>query len=460
MSNSNTNAPTNHYSPRAGLVALGLKIVQLDLLSPLRKHFKLNQKTVKFSPFQKLLTALVAILAGACGLVEINKLVKADPALFKAFGLPGCPDQSGVQTTLSECTPQNVWQLHEAFKEIYQKYSLGYHHNYAKKWQVLDGDITGLPCGVKAALATKGYFAKQRNRRGRQIGRVLASCYKEIVVERLFAGTVQLNRSLPQLVEESEEVLKLTPAQRARTIWRIDSGGGSLEDFNWLLKRGYQIIGKDCSAKRADHLCQSVKIWLADPLNPGREVGWVTEEANEYVRPVKRLGVRCRKQNGQWGCAVIITTLPSLAVLELAPPKIELASHRQQVELAYAYFYDERGGGIETEFKEDKQGLGLSKRNKKSFEGQAVVVELTALAHNLLIWARGWLAQTEPRLNHYGIKRLVRDIFAVAGLVSFDTDTHIYQITLNAADSFARLLLESLVALLASQHVGVILYKT
>jgi hypothetical protein len=110
------------------------------------------------------------------------------------------------------------------------------------------------------------------------VGRVLASWYKEIVMERLFAGTVQLNRSLPQLVEESEEVLNLTPSQRARTIWRLDSGGGSLEDFNWLLKRGYQVIGKDYSAKRANQLCQSVKIWLADPLNPGREVGWVSEE--------------------------------------------------------------------------------------------------------------------------------------------------------------------------------------
>ena len=41
------------------------------------------------------------------------------------------------------------------------------------------------PCGEKAAFATKGYFAKQRNRRGRQLGRVLASHYAEIVVDRL-----------------------------------------------------------------------------------------------------------------------------------------------------------------------------------------------------------------------------------------------------------------------------------
>ena len=32
---------------------------------------------------------------------------------------------------------------------------------------------------------------------------------------------------------------------------------------------------------------------------------------------------------------------------------------------AYVTFYDQRGGGIETSLKGDKQGLGLTKRNKK-----------------------------------------------------------------------------------------------
>jgi hypothetical protein len=43
---------------------------------------------------------------------------------------------------------------------------------------LLDTDMTGQPCGRKAAFATKGYFAKQRNRRGRQLGRVLATRYR------------------------------------------------------------------------------------------------------------------------------------------------------------------------------------------------------------------------------------------------------------------------------------------
>ncbi len=57
-----------------------------------------------------------------------------------------------------------------------------------------------MPCGPTAAFASKGYFAQQRNRRGRQLGRVLASQYDEVVVDRLFEGTVQLNRALIPLM--------------------------------------------------------------------------------------------------------------------------------------------------------------------------------------------------------------------------------------------------------------------
>src|SRR5437899_2483067 len=76
----------------------------------------------------------------------------------------------------------------------------GYRHDYAHHWQLLDVDISGWPCGKKAACATKGYFAKQRNRRGRQMGRVLASHYDEVVTDRLYPGTTQLATALPDLV--------------------------------------------------------------------------------------------------------------------------------------------------------------------------------------------------------------------------------------------------------------------
>ena len=77
--------------------------------------------------------------------------------------------------------------MEHALDTIYRQHSQGYQHDYQADYQILDVDMSGLPCGPKAAFATKGYFAKQRNRRGRQLGRVLASRYQEVVVDRRLA---------------------------------------------------------------------------------------------------------------------------------------------------------------------------------------------------------------------------------------------------------------------------------
>src|SRR5207247_4734352 len=128
----------------------------------------------------------ITILAGAHGLVEINTRLRADVGLQRAFGRTRCVEQSVVQDTLNASTAENVKQMEHAIDSMYRQQSQGYQHNYQASFQVLDVDMSGLPCGPKAAFATKGYFAKQRNRRGRQLGCVLASRYGEIVVDRLF----------------------------------------------------------------------------------------------------------------------------------------------------------------------------------------------------------------------------------------------------------------------------------
>jgi hypothetical protein len=55
---------------------------------------------------------------------------------------------------------------------------------------------------------SKGHFAGQKNRRGRQLGRVVATLYDEIGVDRLYDGKRQLDRSLQELVIATENVLE------------------------------------------------------------------------------------------------------------------------------------------------------------------------------------------------------------------------------------------------------------
>ncbi len=211
-----------HFTACASLAALGVQLKRLDVFGPIRETVTIAQKTVKHTPSDKLYDAFISLLAGAHGLVEINTRLRSDPWLQAAFGRAACAEQSLVQETLDACTAANVGQLEQAMDVIYRQHSQGYRHDYRASLQILDVDMSGLPCGPKAAFATKGYFAKQRNRRGRQLGRVLASHSAEIVVDRLFDGRTQLTKALQPLVQAAERTLKLNKTKRMRTIVRVD----------------------------------------------------------------------------------------------------------------------------------------------------------------------------------------------------------------------------------------------
>jgi hypothetical protein len=214
-----------------------------------------------------------------------------------------------VQETLNACTEENVSQMQQALDRIYQQHSQASRHGYQTGFQLLDVDMSGMPCGPKAAFATKGYFAGQYHRRGRQLGRVLATLYEEVVVDRLFAGNVQLVKALQPLMEAAEATLQLDERRRVRTIIRVDAGSGTLDDLNWLLARGYEIMAKEYSGKRVLRLVETVTEWVQDPVWSERSFGWVTEAAPGSVRPVRRLAVRCRRQDGTFAYGVLICSL-------------------------------------------------------------------------------------------------------------------------------------------------------
>jgi hypothetical protein len=347
-----------------------VKLNQLDLFGPIRTTVHIKQKTVKHTPVNKLYDALISLLAGAHGLIEINTRLRTDPALQHALDL------------------------------IYQQHSQGYRPDYEASFQLLDVDMSGLPCGPKAAFATRGYFAGQYHRRGRQLGRVLATQYEEVVVDRLFAGNVQLIKALQPLVEAAETTLHLDEAKRARTIIRVDAGAGTLDDINWLLSRGYEVVAKEYSGPRIRHLVGTVAAWVQDPDWSERSFGWVTDPPTSYVRPVQRIAVRCRRQDGTFAYGVLICSLSAEQVLAVLRHTSAQAADPVAVLLAYVTFYDQRGGGIETSLKGDKQALGLTKRNKKRFEAQHMLTLLGSLAHNVVVWARHWLAV--PQVQHWG----------------------------------------------------------
>lgn len=462
MSQSTTSFDTQ-FSPHASLAALVAQMRRRGIFDLLRVGVQLDQKTVKDSPQDKLLDILLSLLCGAQSLVQLNTELRADPALQRAAGRSRCCEQSVAQQTLDAATAQNVAELQQVHTTLLRRYSQLAQHAYRSRWLVLDIDLTGRPAGPTAEQSVKGYFSQARHRRGHQQGRVLASQYGEIVCDALSPGNTLLVQVLPALIQQAEQVLGSTPARRRRTLVRMDGGGGSVGNLNFLLKRGYAIASKDYSVRRASLLARRVTQWVPDTQQPTRQMGWVPQDSEEYVRPVRRLAVRSRTAKGRWHYAVLLFAgLSDQDILTLMGE----SPHADATTLmrAYLHFYDQRGGGIESSFGQDKSGLGLTKRHKKRFEAARLLMLLGTLAHNLLLWARRWLAQSSPehaaRLQHYGIKRLIRDLAHISGSLTFDGQGRLQQITLNSANSLTKLMLVPLQHLLAPSSIAVILDKT
>lgn len=462
MSQSTTSLHTQQSS-HASLAALVAHLAARGIFDQLRQGVRIAQKTVKDSPQDKVQDILLALLAGSQSLVQLNTLLAQDAALQQAAGRSRSAEQSVAQQTLDAATAENVDQLQQVLTTLLRCHSQVAHHAFRSQRLILDADLTGLPAGKRAEGSVKGYFSQPKNRRGRQQARVLASQYDEIVLDVLYPGNTLLVTVLPDLVKQAEQVLGLKPSARRRTLYRIDGGGGSINSVNTLLEQDYAVVTKDYSFRRTAQLAKSVKEWVPDSAQPNRQMGWVSQESREYVRPVRRLAVRSKSSKGRWQYAVrLFANLSDSDLLTLMGerPTTEAAT----IMGAYLHFYDQRGGGIESSFGQDKSGLGITRRNKKRFDAQRFLMLLGTLAHNLVVASRRWLAQESPeaarRLQHYAIKRMIRDLYQINGVLCFDAQGRLYAITLNAVSSLARLILVPLRHLLAPSSIDVTLDKT
>jgi len=447
------------FSAYASLAVIGLRMRQMKIWKTIEEHVQIHQKTIRHTPLEKLLDAFINILTGGRGLVEINTRLRPDGLLQRAFGRTCCAEQSTVSQTLNRCTDETVVQMREALTQIYRRRGQGFGHRYQKQMHLLDVDMTGLPAGRQGEGVTKGYFAGQRKRRGRQLGRVLATLYEEIIVERLYRGTVQLEQSFQALVEAAEQVLALSPEQRRGVVLRVDGGAGRDADINWALERGYHLMVKVKNWKRTHKLLGSVRIWYQDPHCAHRQIGWV-EAPHRYVKPTRQVATRQRKDDGKYVERVLVFTLSDAELFEQARQPYRKQASPQQVLLAAVNAYDLRGGGVETSIKGSKQGLGLNKRNKRCFAAQEMLVLLAQLANNMMVWLRRLLERDRPEFRHWGMLRLVRDLCRISGKMKLDSRGRIVGIKLNKAHPLAEAVTEAFAPVLARDGVSLNLGKT
>lgn len=201
---------------------------------------------------------------------------------------------------------------------------------------------------------------------------------------------------LQPAVQATEIALDLAPNQCQRIVWRIDGGAGSDKHLVWLLGRGYHVVAKGMSNRRAEALARRVRRWDA------YQDVWLGEvdPPVDYGHPV-RVFVKRRLKEGAF--------CHSYYVSSLSLPSKGL----------FMACYDKRGGAEVEQFRSDKSGLSLEVRRKHSFLAQKGFILLTDVAHNLLadFYHRALIG---TRFEAYGAKRIVRDLLNVPGRLVFD----------------------------------------
>lgn len=395
----------NRYSPQAGTAVMGQVLRQMGVCAEIEEKVRIPMQTRKYAPAEKINSILMGMLAGISGLIEMNTQVRADLALQQACGLAGCAEQSTLSRTLDACTEENVRQLRSVNETWLQRHGRAARHDFQRSLLILDVDLSALPCGKQAEQATQGYFPQKRGARGRQVGRVLASPYDEIIWEGVYAGNRQLVHAQRELIENSEEVLHLDESQRPRTLIRMDSGGSRNEEVNWLLERGYQVLTKITNYKRCKRLAASVQTWFTTATRKDHEFGWV-QQPYAYARPTWQLAIRFLDARGKTHLHILILTPLSEWASDTLTP--------QQRAEAMLQLYDQRGGGVETSFRKSNEGLNWRKRNKRKKVAQEMLLVLAQLAYNLLSWLAHRLSTSSTRL---GFKRLMRDVLGIPGSV-------------------------------------------
>jgi len=384
---------------RASLCALGEYLRRHCFFAPLWEQVQVPQKTVRYRPIEKVLDGLLGILCGAKTISQSNITIRVDPAVQRAFGRTGCAEQSAIARTLQASTAETVDQFSRVSWYYLKRDGQTPHHRFAERRLWVDVDITPLPIGAQADGSERTWMGRNRSKTGRKVLRWTASDYREILHETLLRGKASAVPALKTALGELETRLGWTRERRQRVVLRLDGGFGTTEILNWLLSRAYQVVAKISHSGRVRKLRQAVGPWQPTS-SPGRDIAAVLHP-HRFCRTTRQWVIRTPKEKGGYQYAVLVTTLSDLDPVALADA------------------YDGRAR-IEATFCQDKQALGLVTRRQRRWEAQQMVLLLARLAHHLLLWGKQWLSRvpsTRRRLQDYGLVRLLRDVWAVPGVI-------------------------------------------
>jgi hypothetical protein len=143
------------------LAALGYALRRAHVLDPLAQVTP-PIKVIAHTSTDKIIEALVLILAGGRATSQANLLLRPNRSLAQAWGQAQFAEQSTLADTLDAFEVSCVTQLRQAFEAltVQQSHTLAHDFRSGRLW--VDDDLTGLPASRRAQGSTKGYFAGEK----------------------------------------------------------------------------------------------------------------------------------------------------------------------------------------------------------------------------------------------------------------------------------------------------------
>ena len=145
----------------------------------------------------------------------------------------------------------------------------------------------------------------------------------------------------------------LTPAQRRRTVRRLDGGFGTEAKLNWALWHGDHVLAKGYRGKRANAVARAVARW--EEWRAGERWLASAPTRRRYDRRTQTAVWKWKTEPGTYGHSLLTTSLLEHTLAALAEA------------------YDDRAA-IEAEMKAEKGGRQLHRRRQRRLAAQEALV--------------------------------------------------------------------------------------
>lgn len=376
-----------HFSERVGF------------FEPFREHFQLPIKTVDYTPLQKLQTVISSLAVGCDWIKDINHKLRPYAAAARYLGMDRFPDQSSINRFLHRFGPDQRRPLELISELLLDRLGL-----WRQTERVpLDIDSTGLMVyGRTYEFARKGYFPRQRGRRGYRL--TLGSTYgpagSEILSLFLDPANASAGGRLWDCLYQAADVVG--SVERLGLI-RADAAFGTGPDIQELLELGLTFVVKGFSDKTAQKFAARLEPQQWQPL--------------DLFTRVSEMGLQ-KISNCRHPVRVVLVELITQRYDRRFYSHLYTSQSAQEADAETIFHSYNQRQCIEALIKSAKYGLSIRHLHTRSYEPIEGFLLLAALTFNLLSWFRHYfLAQVD--LQDLGLCELTHKLMDIPARLSW-----------------------------------------